>query len=158
MCGVYESSTFKPRRQATFNVYKALEIRVKSVMQPHRPIPLYPNPPFPSHQTCVDPPSDESEFPPIRVHASTPDPPTCSATHPRLHSDSCSSPSQLEPQSPPHRRSQLPRKGLGRNNVLNTIRVSVQQSNCKVRHQNMSTCDNTDHRMIIRIGSHQNEA
>ena len=93
-------------------------------MQPHRPIPLYPNPPY-SPQTQADPPSDESEFPPIRVHASTPDPPSYSGTHPRLHSE-CPSPS--EPQSP-HRRSRLTKKGLGRNNVLNTIHVTVQQSN-----------------------------
>ena len=141
MCGVLESNSTSPGRcQATSNAYKALKIRGKSIMHPPRSIPLYPNPPFSPRQTQADP-SDESDFPPIHVGASTPDPPTCSSTQPRLHSE-CSSPSQLELQSTPRWRSQRPKKGLGHKNIVNNVRVTVKQS--KVRHQNMFTGGYTD--------------
>jgi hypothetical protein len=50
-------------------------------MDPHRrpsPIPLYPNPPLsprPTHE------SSDSDFPPIRIHKSSPDPPVPSASN-----------------------------------------------------------------------------
>ena len=63
----------------------------------------------------VDLPSDDLDFLPIHEHASTPDPPRCSW---------------------------LPKKGLGRKNILNNIHTDAQQS--KVRYQDLSIGDYTN--------------
>lgn len=110
------------------------------------PIPLYPHPPVPHHQTHDDSQSDEhSDFPPIREHKSTPDPPAplvSSRLRPRSpairrNSEQCSLLNE-EPQPSQLRRSRPPNRGLGHKNMTNTP-IASPRRHAKVSHQPSST-------------------
>jgi hypothetical protein len=104
------------------------------------------------HSTIqVNPASDaSSDFPPIRIHASTPDSSNWahSPTHPHAHGGSLHPHLRLEPQSPQQlQHSQPLKKGLGRKNILNfTTHIAAQPS--KVGYNNLSTRDYTNHHTL----------
>src|SRR6266545_950244 len=109
-----------------------------STMDPRRVIPLYPHPP-PTTQ-CQLPSDDHSEvsdFPPIRIHDSTPDPPDAQSVRNRSHyrssavhhnSEHPSSPSQSPGPQLSRRSCRLPNKPvLGHKNIVNMVEVTVQR-------------------------------
>ena len=98
---------------------------------PSKYIPVFPNvpnPPNSSRQPQHDGSDDiQSDFPPYRVHESTPDPitpPTNLRKSYRPRRKQCSSPSESEA---PRRLPRLLTTGLGVKNILNTIQVTVAQ-------------------------------
>ena len=77
--------------------------------------------------------SDDIGFPPIRVCESTPDPPINppNKSSRRRHWSSSMQHTSSSP-SPQLPRSQLPKKGLGNKNVLNTVQITVNQAKTAV--------------------------
>ena len=73
-------------------------------------------------------------FPSCRVHETSPDPSTAHNNGRKLsrrHQNRCPSPIDSEPKQSPHH-SPLPKTGLGANNVVNTIQVTVEQAKVNV--------------------------
>jgi hypothetical protein len=86
-----------------------------------RPIPLYPHPPDSPAQDELS--GEISDFPPIRIRDSTPDPPIHSTTS-RLRSSAVQKDSGSARRSSSvlqQRRPGLPNKGLGHKNIINTV-------------------------------------
>lgn len=102
-------------------------------MDPHRPIP-HP-PPTAQDQLPSDEHSEFSDFPPIRVRNSTPNPPDTQSVISRSrdrssavqnYSERRSSPSQSPGPRLPRHSHRLPSKPvLGRKNIVNTVEVTV---------------------------------
>jgi hypothetical protein len=105
-------------------------------MHPHHPFPLHRRPPSSLHQAQDELLSDEySDFPPIRVHKSSPEAPIRVPSHHRQCSSTVQKypkwrhpPSQSEP--PPR----LPNTGLGGRNILNTIEMTAWHAQVSVEH------------------------